>query len=75
MEKRKPKRFKKPFNKIDNKKQEDVIVYVSKPSRAEKPADWQLQLRAIAMCMGLNDGQIISNKVDEIYNGLKHRGK
>lgn len=73
--KRKPKRFKKPFNKIDSRKQEDQVVFVSKPSRPEKPADWQLQLKAISMCMSLNEGQIISNEVDKIYNGLKHRGK
>ncbi len=72
---RKPKRFKKPFNRIDNKKQEDVVVFVSKPSRPEKPADWQLQLKAISMCMSLNEGQIVADKVDEIYNGLKHRVK
>ena len=77
MENKKPfKRNRKPFNKIDNKKEiQDEVVYKTKDEGPHKLADWQLQLKAIAICMDNHDNQIINEDVDKIYQDLKRRGK
>ena len=77
MENKKPfKRNRKPFNKIDNKKElTNEVVYRTKEEGPQKLADWQLKLRAISICMDNHDNQIISEDVEKIYQDLIHRGK
>lgn len=77
MENKKPfKRNRKPFNKIDNKKElTSEVVYRTKEEGPQKLADWQLKLRAISICMDNHDNQIISEDVEKIYQDLIHRGK
>ena len=77
MENKKPfKRNRKPFNKIDNKKEiQDEVVYRTKDEGPHKLADWQLKLKAISICMSNHDNQIISEDVEKIYQDLIHRGK
>lgn len=77
MENKKPfKRNRKPFNKIDNKKDlTSEVVYKTKEDGPQKLADWQLRLRAISICMDNHDNQIISEDVEKIYQDLIHRGK
>lgn len=77
MENKKPfKRNRKPFNKIDNKKEiKDEVVYKTKDEGPHKLADWQLKLKAIAICMSNQDGKIISSEVEKIYQDLIHRAK
>lgn len=77
MENKKPfKRNRKPFNKIDNKKElTSEVVYRTKEEGPQKMADWQLKLRAISICMDNHDNQIISEDVEKIYQDLIHRGK
>jgi hypothetical protein len=74
---RKPfKRNRKPFNKIETKKEYvDGIWYRTKEDGPKVFADWQLQLRAIAICMDNHDNQIINEDVDRIYQDLIRRGK
>ena len=77
MENKKPfKRHRKPFNKIDNKKElTSEVVYRTKEEGPQKLTDWQLKLRAISICMDNHDNQIISEDVEKIYQDLIHRGK
>ena len=77
MENKKPfRRNRKPFNKIDNKKElTSEVVYRTKEEGPQKLADWQLKLRAISICMDNHDNQIISEDVEKIYQDLIHRGK
>lgn len=77
MEKKKPfKKDRKPTKRI-NKEQElkDAVVYQTKGDGKAKMADWQIKLKAIAICMSNNGGKIISTEVDKIYQDLIHRAK
>lgn len=74
---RKP-RYKKPkFNRGDNrqpkKPEGDVVVYRTKPTGPEKPADWQLKLMAISDCYDKQDQENYKELVEARYQELLHR--
>ena len=77
MENKKPfKKDRKPTKRIDrNHEVKDEVVYRTKDTGPQKLANWQLKLKAIAICMSNNNGKIISADVDRIYEELTHRVK
>jgi hypothetical protein len=77
MEKKKPfKKDRKPTRKFDRTQEtKGEVVYKTKETGPQKLADWQLKLKAIAICMSNQDGKIISAEVEKIYQDLIHRAK
>ena len=77
MENKKPfKRNRKPFNKIDNKKELiNEVIYKTKEEGPQKLVDWQLKLKAISICMSNNNNKIIQEEVEKIYQDLINGGK
>lgn len=74
-----PRKNKKPFNKrnqydkFKHLEEKDEVVYRTRPSGAEKKADWQLKLNAISDCFELQDKENYHELVEKRFQELKHK--
>jgi len=64
--------MKKPFNR-NNKENDQPKVWRTRQDGLEKPADWQLKLRAIGECLGKAEGDELNKMIENRYQDLWHR--